>query len=254
MSIFYSEVSIYTLADPRDGRTRYVGKTTNPKRRMENHTVPSRLQGICHRQNWIRQLRSAGLKPIFQIVEVVAVGGDWEEAERRWICLLREQGCDLVNTTPGGEGGATMTGRTRKHSAETRAKISASRRGISPVWSDETKRNRAVGIRAAWQRRKAEGRTSWGRHAEETRMRMSELRSAMATQIGEKSRAAAEWRRKQGQKPNVSAEERARRADRMRSIVHPLNRAMSAEERRAVARAALEARWRKKRMPEQENV
>ncbi|HKR01468.1 MAG TPA: GIY-YIG nuclease family protein [Pyrinomonadaceae bacterium] len=150
-------IYIYALIDPRDGKIRYVGKAKDLKRRIWNHTVPSKLSGTCHRQNWLRQLRSEKLKPAVQILETLPENSDWTQVERKWIRELRAKGFDLVNTTEGGEGGATMTGRKRIISAETRARISASRKGICPKWSASTLKARAQGIRNAWARRREEG-------------------------------------------------------------------------------------------------
>src|SRR5205085_6462465 len=126
-----------------NGCIRDVGKTNNLRRRIWNHTVPSKLKGSCHRQNWLRQLRIEKLKPVVQILETVPENKDWIEVERKWIRELRAKGYELVNTTEGGEGGATMTGRKRLVSAETRAKISANRRGITPAYSEKSLKARA---------------------------------------------------------------------------------------------------------------
>lgn len=170
-------IYIYGLIDPRDKAIRYVGKACDLKRRIWNHTVPSRLKGNCHRQNWIKELRSLSLKPIVKVLEVLEDEVNWDDVERRWIKELRSKGCDLVNTTEGGEGGATMTGRKRIMSAETRAKISENRKGISPKVSESTLKARAEGIRRAWARRREEGRTSWGHHSDAAKRAISKART-----------------------------------------------------------------------------
>lgn len=130
---------IYSLSDPlADGAVRYVGKTTNLKKRALEHTRAALAQKEHnHRTCWLRHLISCGANPSLSVLETGQ--GDWKEAEQRWIKNLKAGGADLVNSTAGGEGltdpspetrariGAISKG--RRHTAETRARLSLSHRG-----------------------------------------------------------------------------------------------------------------------------
>jgi group I intron endonuclease len=110
-----TEVFIYALYDPRDGTLRYVGKSKNLARRMKNHRNE---KGERRKNRWFRLLISLGLEPKIAVLEQVPET-TWQERECWWIKHFRENGCDLLNHTDGGEG---LNGA----SAETRAKMSAS--------------------------------------------------------------------------------------------------------------------------------
>jgi predicted GIY-YIG superfamily endonuclease len=61
---------IYTLAHPETGEIRYVGKTTNIKRRYYQHTnkkVSNKLSNK-HLSNWLLSILNKHLKPILNIV------------------------------------------------------------------------------------------------------------------------------------------------------------------------------------------
>jgi len=94
--------SIYILRDPRDKAIRYVGKTVDPKKRYQHWKRES--EDDTWKANWFRCLIEAGECFIMEIVEVVPSGGNWAEAERRWIKYYRDMGCDLTNLSDGGEG------------------------------------------------------------------------------------------------------------------------------------------------------
>ena len=98
---------IYALIDPRDSRIRYIGKSTNPKKRLGVHLRDS---GNCHRVAWIQSLLKVGMVPQLAIMEEVAADADWQERERFWIQMHRSAGCDLTNGTDGGDGGDTGNG------------------------------------------------------------------------------------------------------------------------------------------------
>jgi hypothetical protein len=109
---------IYTLAEPLTDEVRYVGKTTNPLKRLARH---NRRDGRCrHCSNWIGELHRRGLKPKMEDLEVFpdSDDNDWQESEAFWISYLRFLGCRLTNLESGGRGGKSPC-------AETRAKISA---------------------------------------------------------------------------------------------------------------------------------
>ena len=92
------EESVYILTDPRNGMVRYVGRTTQPKRRCRVHRC--NLQGVgTARHKWIAEVKKAGFKPEFEIVEVTEDGVYWE---RWWIEYFLFLGANLTNYTSGG--------------------------------------------------------------------------------------------------------------------------------------------------------
>ena len=93
-------VSIYCLTDPVSKEIRYVGKAKDAKNRFAQH-LSDEKQG--HKKNWIRGLKSRGLRPEMDILEEVHES-KWEESERWWISYLRFIGCNLINIDLGGNG------------------------------------------------------------------------------------------------------------------------------------------------------
>lgn len=132
--------SIYTLTDPRTDAIRYVGVTMfTLRQRLLDHIRKARWGEKTHRAAWIRQLLKLGLKPTINLLE------ETEDRYREcyWIAKLRAEGCDLVNTTNGGDGFGKMTDDARQRlsermkgsspSVETRRKLSIARTGyITP--------------------------------------------------------------------------------------------------------------------------
>lgn len=88
---------IYALKEPDTGEIRYIGKADDPKERLYVHLADKSRN---HRTNWIRSLDE---KPDSEIVDEVPVE-HWQQWEVAYIEFFREQGCGLVNGTPGGEG------------------------------------------------------------------------------------------------------------------------------------------------------
>ena len=103
-------VYIYSLIDPRDNIVRYVGKSKNIKMRLSYHTTPSKLKKNTHKNNWIKQLLSLGLKPTIIILETV-YKNIWKEKEKYWINFFGRE--NLTNGTDGGEGSSGATEETR---------------------------------------------------------------------------------------------------------------------------------------------
>lgn len=93
---------IYILKCPITDEVRYVGKTNNPNERYKNHLNKLHGEGT-HKRNWINSLRNKGLKPIFEIIDVVDIE-EWKEKEKYYIKYYRDAGCNLVNYTDGGDG------------------------------------------------------------------------------------------------------------------------------------------------------
>jgi len=148
---------IYSLTDPRDGRVRYVGKTTRPKGRLHSHICEAiRGRQENHRTHWVRSVIEAGHFPTMSILE--SGEGDWQAAEQKWIKTLRDAGCNLVNSTDGGDGVYNPTpevrakigaaSRVRRDSPETKAKKSAASKAR---WTPEYRAKWAETRRKLWQ-------------------------------------------------------------------------------------------------------
>lgn len=119
--LLFMTVFIYTLGDPETKRIRYVGKTVNVHRRLLVHMNEKRG---THKNNWLRGLKSKGLKPLFSIIETIFDSSDldWQPREIFWINHYRSMGELLTNLDGGGHGGRII-------SEETRIKISLSKTG-----------------------------------------------------------------------------------------------------------------------------
>lgn len=126
---------IYALKDPETRKIRYIGVTTDPRKRLQKHLAdPCR----CHRVHWIQSLKNRGLVPEMEIL-VQVPKSEWAEWEVKFIRTARQMGLNLVNGSDGGPGGRNPTPgvrkkhgsgmRGRKHTPETRAKQSASALG-----------------------------------------------------------------------------------------------------------------------------
>lgn len=98
---------IYGLIDPRTDELRWVGKSDDPQRRMLQHMA--RHTGTAPRIAWFRELRDRGIDPRVVILEEVATS-DWQDAERRWIDDMRDDGHQLLNAIAGGTGGSHNAG------------------------------------------------------------------------------------------------------------------------------------------------
>lgn len=117
---------IYVLKEPDTFAVRYVGWTIDLRRRLRDHTKPSRVCGHQHRDKWLASLIERGLNPVMEVVETGTSTG-WADAERKWIAHYRNDGADLTNHTDGGEGALG-----RKHSDDAKRRMSEKRKGIKP--------------------------------------------------------------------------------------------------------------------------
>jgi len=125
---------IYALLDPRTMAVRYIGKSDDPNRRLYDHITHTRESN--RKANWIKSLAKNGIQPVVEIIDEVQ-RSEWQAAEAAYIIFFKEEGCVLVNGTPGGEGSGSGKDNPqfgKPPSAETRAKMSAARKGkpLSP--------------------------------------------------------------------------------------------------------------------------
>ena len=117
---------LYTLAHPRTGEVRYVGKTaTSPRQRFNSHmcraiTERPRQQHLAH---WIQQLDREALRPKMTVVAILQTETA-SQTEIAYISRLRADGAKLTNLTDGGEGQLGYAPTT-----ETLVKLSVARRG-----------------------------------------------------------------------------------------------------------------------------
>ncbi len=148
---------IYGLVCPISNEIRYIGKSDNPRKRLQEHLNERRHN---HRGNWIQGLRVQGLAPILIILEETDADL-WQECERRHIAAARAQGYRLTNQTNGGEGGGILG---RILSTTSRERIANAQRGRkrSPAANEKI---------SAYQRQK--------RLSDETKQRISEARKGI---------------------------------------------------------------------------
>jgi plasmid maintenance system antidote protein VapI len=116
--------AIYKLVDPRDNAVRYIGKTEQKLSDRLSQHISEANHKRNWKSNWIKNILSDRLKPKIIEIEVVPLGGDWVEAEQRWITYYKLAGARLTNEGDGGEGnsGYTHTSKTRKRLSETTSK------------------------------------------------------------------------------------------------------------------------------------
>ena len=118
---------------------RYVGRTSKPILvRLKRHF--DRQNDNDHRSRWIRKERREGRA--IGISTIAICDGDGGEEERNWIKYYRDIGCDLVNSSDGGEG-------LLNPSDETRARMSESQRNRSPI-SAETRAKMSSSAKASY--------------------------------------------------------------------------------------------------------
>jgi hypothetical protein len=94
---------IYALVDPTTREVRYIGKSTDPTKRLSFHLAKRSLKTNNPKNLWIRSLVAKDLKPILVVLQKCS-DDKWAEAERAWIVTFRMIGADVTNTSDGGEG------------------------------------------------------------------------------------------------------------------------------------------------------
>jgi hypothetical protein len=99
----YSEVAyIYVLIDPRDNQIRYVGKTTQPLKRLKSHIYECKNKKYKHRRaKWVRNLIKENLIPIIKFVKICPLS-DFEKYEAEYIKLYQSD--KLTNSDETGSG------------------------------------------------------------------------------------------------------------------------------------------------------
>lgn len=145
-----SRFLVYGLVDPRDGHLRYIGKSTSGLLRPRRHGSPSSVRRNRHSACWVRQLKSLGLDYEITVIEECLEANELSASEQFWIAYFKSLGCNLTNATAGGDGAVGY-----RHTAEAKSKMSAlaKKRTYGPV-SEVARKN----MIAAQQNRSAETR------------------------------------------------------------------------------------------------
>ena len=173
---------IYVLIDPRPkfNCIRYIGKSNNPKKRLNYH-IFQRNQQNTHKNNWLKKLLKENLKPEIVIVEEV-LQDEWKEKEIFWIEFYREiYGRKIiVNILDGGDGfesGKNHPNFGKHLSEETKRKMSESTKGIKR--SEETKRKISETKKGKKQSEETKNKISKSKkgkkHSDDTKKKLSEL-------------------------------------------------------------------------------
>lgn len=203
---------IYGLADPRDGRIRYVGATDNIRRRYKVHL---RGQGVKRSARWIRELAGRGLLPSLVYLQR-AEENNWGEAETFQIEFFRSRGMADLNVAPGGQ----RVPLTFRHSTEAKEKISRARKGKK--FTPEHKRKIGEANRGK-------------KHSPETRRKMSALQKLIQNRPESKEKVSKAHK---GMKHTL--ETRKRMSASHRGMKH------SAEERQKISDSNKEA-WKRRK-------
>ena len=119
-------VSIYSLSHPITKEIRYIGKAAIVEERIKKHLNEKK---VSHKTNWIKLLKKDGLLPLVEIVDEIPEY-EWSFWEKHYISLYKSYGCNLINETDGGNGGAMGMAANEKR----RKKL------MGHILSDETKR------------------------------------------------------------------------------------------------------------------
>lgn len=87
---------IYALIDPRSNLVRYIGKTSNRKKRFGFHV---RNYDVTPKGKWIQELKALGLQPVLRVIETINSNDRqwWRVIEDKWITLYREKGFPILN-------------------------------------------------------------------------------------------------------------------------------------------------------------
>lgn len=91
---------IYQLIDPRDQVPRYVGFTSDLRRRLRQHRSGTAIgdQRNAQKQAWIQELQRQGLEPVIQRLETLEGRvSDAIQRETYWMQRLIQQGVPLLN-------------------------------------------------------------------------------------------------------------------------------------------------------------
>ena len=230
---------VYVLvASDKEEEIRYVGRTINPKDRLQSHIVHAKNNKKTYVHRWINKTIKKGDSIVMKIIESNLTYEEAGVREIYWIDYYKKQGLKLTNLTRGGDGslGLSHSKETRKklskvnlgrtRSLETREKIRKA--GLGRPVSAETReklRKARLGKTASAETREKLRKANLGRPL--SLEHLENLRKAHQTaEIREKLRKAAT-----GKTPSAETREKMRKAH--------LGKTPSAETREKIRKANL---------------
>jgi group I intron endonuclease len=102
MMILNKNTFIYSLSD-ENNIVRYIGKTSNLKRRIKEHIIESKKDNKSYKNRWINSQIKNGFYPKIEIIDEVP-SNEWMYWECFYISLFKSWNFNLTNRTPGGNG------------------------------------------------------------------------------------------------------------------------------------------------------
>ncbi len=123
-------VYIYGLVQKNNNKLKYIGKTTDPKRRFRRH-ITERFLRDTHKDRWLRKTINDGNEIEIIIIDIVDQY-EWQYWEKFYISYYKFIGCKLTNGTIGGDQPPSTKG--RKHTEESKLKMSKTKKGKPIPW------------------------------------------------------------------------------------------------------------------------
>lgn len=184
---------IYGLHCPLGGCIRYIGKSSQPEKRLYSHIYSANSSG-SHKERWIAKILAIGLKPTLVVLEELGDGEEWPDAERRWIQKGVELGWRLTNTAEGGRGASPLDEAARARRKEQMSRPEGRLRmsqSAKDRWADADKRAVALAAIQSEERRKQLSEQAKRRATPEYRAMMSARSKAAWADKEKRSRIVA---------------------------------------------------------------
>jgi hypothetical protein len=93
-------VYIYALTDPRNDHVKYIGKTKNPKKRLNKHRMGGYVDEL---ETWTAELEKHGEWCYMSILEEVPDDADPKISETYWVRYAVEHAWPILNKRTGGD-------------------------------------------------------------------------------------------------------------------------------------------------------